>query len=265
MMKFNKQKKLFHSKGVDFTYTLVPWDSRYFNNKTFEIEDLDIRNGTTMSEDVLRWQHRVRIKKGDLLVLKVQPELMKYRLNIQQMGFIFVEESVELFISLHEWKPVSLLSNSYLFTLRNATKRDVPRLQHMAEFAFSMDRFHLDTKLTKEQANIRYREWVKNSFNSREQILMFEDQRKALLGFFIFKAETNDICNLRLACIDNSNQNKGFGLMMYNQTFMYIKQHGYSHMKTQISLNNISVLNLYCFLAHPVFSRPTYVFHKHVI
>lgn len=250
-------KKWSHPRG-QIRYGYVPWDSEIFGFAFYQLYFPKIIQGLSESlHDLLPFL--VEESKGKCLVFAKVPSHDTYLIQkLTTQGFYPVEIMVEPFRELRSFKASSRFER---LQLRPALVGDRPRLLEIARSAFSMDRYHLDPNLPKDRASYRYEYWLDNGIKSGDPVFVYEDTvKRKSFGFCYLKEVTPGVVDLSLAAVDPGVQKAGFGVMMYSECLNECQKRGYKQVVTRISLNNISVLNIFAHLGF-LFRNPTFTLH----
>lgn len=259
---FDTKTRTFRIDSSTLKYAIIPWDSDSLNNTTVEIEDFSVKPPTTFKEILIRFQHALLLKKGDLMFSKIPlKDYSKIQL-LDQAGFYYIEQVITLVIDLSTWNPNEFLfPGGETYRLIPAGLSDKMTIRKIAGSTFIADRFHLDPNIAKAKADNRFEMWIENSFRSLDTIFKFVDKKNTIIGFFIVN-EHPEYAEFRLAGLDPQYVSRGLGKLLYHHMYRLLKEKKYTSIKSVISLNNIRVLNVYMYLGHAKFINPLIVLHK---
>lgn len=242
-------------------YSIIPWDSTYLRNTTAEIKEFSFATKQEAQHLLSELLKKLSFTKGDLLFFKTSPLQVASLQTLTSLGFYVVEEAVEITFDLSGWDPSAFPQYTPReYRLIPASPRYLPAIKKIAAKAFIADRYHLDTNIPSRGANRRYVGWVETSMKGPDEVFAFIDAKDAVVGFFIIAKHEGDT-NLRLAAIDPALVGIGLGKLLYFTMFTKLKKRGYKTIKTQISLSNTPVLNVYTYLVHPKITRLDIVLH----
>lgn len=256
---FSKKTKYFKKRQNLIKFSFIPWDSTCLNNTTLQIEGLSFTKGIDYKAYFESFYKSLRLKKGDLIFAKVQIKETNLIRLYNDLGFYFVEESIISEINLRNIK-FRKYKKVNGFLLHKVTDKNIDFAVTIAGKAFYLDRYHIDKNLDPKRASYRYECWVRNSFNNNEDIFLFKNYKETL-GFFILKKEKESVVNLRLIALDPAFKGKGYGKLMYVKMLEHIINNNFKKVISQISLNNISVLNIYTSF-NAKFYDPLIILHK---
>ncbi len=256
-MKFELVPEQYLQDDFEVLYAKVPWDSEYLHNSTYEIFDIKSR-GNGFKESFRLFENYINYKKGDLLFAKLPVLRNDLIQSYAELGFYFVEQSVEPILELCKWFPPQINTNRIVLT--KASKNDIPEIKAVAEETFTADRYHLDVNIPSMLASYRYGKWVENSFEQGETILVCRSLEQ-ILGFFIIKTEGKK-AQIRLNGIKLKEKGKGLGKLTYIKVLSALKKLGFEQVSSRVSFNNLPVVNIYSSLGFK-FYNTLVVMHKY--
>lgn len=259
---FDLKKEKYRNSNIQIEYSIIPWDSKYLKNTTIQIYEIKLINTPISLNDFELFYSSLRLKRNDLIFSKVDSSNNELIRMFNSLGFYFVEISLSSIINLHKFSNDPIIHNLLKdYVCLVARKKDKRFLFDVAKNSFKKDRFHLDINIDNTRAGKRYVNWVNNSFKNNENIYIFKDKKKKRLGFFIIKYINDNMADLRLIALDNKYKGKGLGKLMYLKMLQFLKSQGIMKVVSQISLNNITVINIYAQL-NSKFMKPLVVLHK---
>jgi ribosomal protein S18 acetylase RimI-like enzyme len=246
-----------HSKGK-IRYGYVPWDSEIFGFAFYQLDIAANFKGLLKSlHDLLVFLADGR-KEKCLIFTKLPLQKIHLIQKLTAEGFYPVETVV---VPYRELKTFRSNRRFKSLRLRSVTVDDIPNLLNIARSAFLFDRYHLDHHLSNDRASYRYEYWLDNGIKAGDPVFVYEDTKDGrLLGFCHLKEVEQGIIDLSLAAIDPELKKSGLGFMMYSECLLECQHMGYTRIGTRISLNNVSVLNIYAQLGF-LFRQPSVVLH----
>lgn len=259
---FETKTRIFRLGTSTIKYAIIPWDCDSLNNTTVEIENFSAKTPAKLKEILIRFQHALHLKKGDLMFSKISPQNYSKIQLLDQIGFYCIEQTITLDIDLSGWNPDGFVfPREGAYKLLPAGLSDKKPIQKIAGSTFVADRFHMDPNIAKARANRRFEMWIENSFKSLDTVYKFVSSKNSIIGFFIVN-EHPEYAEFRLAGLDPKYVGRGLGKMLYHNMYRLLKKKGYASIKSVISLNNTQVLNVYMYLGHAKFINPLIVLHK---
>lgn len=122
------------------------------------------------------------------------------------VGFQYITTNVVLRRpELNEAPPVS----KDLFSVERLKKSDIPAVVRLGRECFTLDRFHLDKRLSKEQANGIYERWTENDCKGRAERVWVARKNGTPIGFIALRRRAID-----LLAVDRQFANQGVGTAM---------------------------------------------------
>jgi len=126
----------------------------------------------------------------------------------------------------------------------------------IAKETFSADRFHMDPGCEKSIADARMGLWIElDLFKENKNYCTYFKTNKGLIGFMICSQEGFILNGLSKNFIG-----KGYGQALYIQSILDAINEGFEEVSSNISVNNLPVLNLYSKLGFS-FTSPKYTLH----
>jgi GNAT superfamily N-acetyltransferase len=123
--------------------------------------------------------------------------------------------------------------------------------------AFAHGRFHRDLNLTKEAADLRYDNWLRQSLEAQQVYGLYWE--KELAGFISSSDNT-----LTLHAVGEKYRGKGLSKYWWSAVCSELLATGSDEVKSSISASNIPVLNLYTSLGFS-FRKPVDIYHRLVL
>lgn len=256
---------------VDYIYlNPLSYETRNLGLPSFELNTTFLENPDekTLASDIDQakqdFQHffiQVRIPnpKQNLKTVKI----------IERSGFYFVEANLE--------PQTNLKRNSVFKDFLNNKDKFIPKkykleelnvsyldkndpqkidfIKEMAETSFSDDRFHVDFNCPEDIANKRFAYWIDDLYSDLNTLFLHLNYLNNPIAFFCHKQQ-----NLILAGFAQKYVNSGLGSFFWLSVLEQLFINGIYQAKTLISVNNISVLNLYSRIGFS-FKNPSVTFH----
>ena len=103
-MKFGFLPEQYRQGDFEVIYAKIPWDSEYMHNSTYEI--FQIKGCRNYYQKGFRlFEEFIKFKKGDLLYAKLPVLRNDLIQSYTEIGFYFVEQSIEPLLDLGRWEP----------------------------------------------------------------------------------------------------------------------------------------------------------------
>ena len=234
----------------------VHWDTSAFGFNVAQINLIEIFGHT---KEIIGWQHFqdwLDSNSIHLVSCRLPHNHLKESLFLESQEFRFIE--MVLHPHVNNLQQLSIPNDGLIIVPANET--DIPNLVFIAEHAFNYERYHVDPRLEKKPADLRYGKWVENSFHHATQRLFKILNDKHLLGFFIVEYDEKKSIYWHLTAISPQWQGMGYGLRVWRAMLKHHQKEGYDSITTTISARNSAVLNLYAKLNFR-FLPPDMTFH----
>ncbi len=175
---------------------------------------------------------------------------------LEKTGFRFVEMVYQPQLDLG---PQAQISDGSL-AVAPACEADMGEVAAIAESAFKNERFHMDPRLDSSLGDLRYRNWVLDSFDhSRQRLTLLRDGHR-LVAFFVWELLPDGTCYWHLNAVAPAAQGQGFGARAWTTMLHRARADGAKRVRTCIVARNHRVLNLYARLGFR-FPPPEMTFH----
>lgn len=232
------------------------WDAISLKKKTYEII---IENSDTIdniNEALLNIE-------AEYEVVKVPSGLPAIDIELQKMGFVFIEEQITVEHDLHEVKRPSVLQRMYdsmEYSLMSDEEFKI-LIDEVKGGLFSTDRISIDPNFGIEYSINRYVNWINQLHNSNANIYALK-YKNDLEGFVIIKNSIKeDEYDSVLGGAFKKYRNSGLGLVQKEQDI--VKSLGGKKLYTSVSSNNVSQLKALIVNGYiPI--KITKVFVKHI-
>ena len=225
-------------------YAHVPWDSQIFGFPFYEL-DCEGVPPEELGEQLGDWLKSLNKDNKFLVYTKIPPGSINLARVLTRHGFYFVELVFNIYLPLSRFKQV-FPGQVEKFSIRKATEAELQKITDIASRAFCADRYHMDPNVSSDKAGERYAGWVRHGFDVGDSLQVVEDVRTGdLMGFFLFREIERNNVDLSLSAVDLPCQGTGVGAIMYQAVLSECKERGYDTATTDISSNNLAVVNLF--------------------
>jgi RimJ/RimL family protein N-acetyltransferase len=242
--------------GLLLEAALVPWDTGVFDYPVAQIERIQVLDPDRSRLDYAAFESWRDANLCGLVSCRLRHDRLQESMLLEEKGFRFIE--TVLHPRLERLDRLDIPDQG--LTIARAEQDDIPALRRIAESAFEDDRFHVDPRLDRRCADLRYGRWVASTpGHPRQQLLKITDD-DALIALFIIEAMEDGGVYWHLTTISPAFQNRGYGRRTWLAMLRHHAENGHSAVSTTISARNIAVLNLYSGLSFR-FSPPEMTFH----
>lgn len=231
---------------------LLPWDEAVFG---FRVAALQIGDATPAGAvdhwAIDRWAEANRV---ELIAAECPAGDAEKRLALERHRFALVDvvvTAVHPRLGRVEIAPPKREP-------RLATRDDLPRLEEIAAGAFRYGRYHADPFFPRALADARYRQWVRNAFESGDPLLVSETAAGDR-GFFHVVVRGTDL-DLRLTAVDPSKDDPWAGTDLLHAALRFGQSLGARRAVARLSSANTAVMNLYAATGFR-FDAPSAVYH----
>jgi hypothetical protein len=212
----------------------TPWDTVAFGIPTWEL--------TKYSENALQQAAQI----AGHYTLRVDPLADKQLLH--EYGFYYCDTLIEPHCNATRLRavehPKATISKDV----------DVEQALAICHGAFGHGRFHRDFNVSKEVADLRYDNWLKQLRNAQQVYgLYWEDE---LAGFIGHSGN-----NLVLHALAEKYRGKGWSKYWWSAVCGELLASGHHEVKSSVSAANLAVLNLYTSLGFS-FKNPQDIYHR---
>jgi len=238
----------------------LPWDEAIFG---FPVADLRLESGP--QED----SPSVVLRKAlDAFCDRTRAELVSAhaggadtatQMILTAAGFFPVELS--LVARIQPLKPQA--HPKHRFSMRPAEPEDHEVILRIAESGFKFGRYHGDPCFPRNLANRRYRQWLRNALDARndnDHILVLGPSN-AVSGF-MHVVVCKGLADLRLGAVDPDNEIGFAGYALYAEALQAVYSMGARGAVAKIAAANTGVMNVCASLGFR-FSSPETVMHWH--
>jgi ribosomal protein S18 acetylase RimI-like enzyme len=231
------------------SYALVPWDSDLFGLAIYELrcQGAPVDVGRVLP----KWRAEVieRAVGPSFAFSRVQPSDLELIEVLSRSGFYAAETTLNISLPLKRFR--SLLADATgRARLRAAEPADLATVRALAEETFTADRFHLDPHLPSAQADRRYGQWVERGYEAGDPLFVYESvpadgAEPEIMGFYLVRGEPGGEVDLSLAGVAGRYRRGGVGALMYEAVLRACIDLGYRVASSNVSTNNLDVVNLF--------------------
>lgn len=233
------------------------WEMRNLGVKTYEIS---LENEKDFKK-LLIFENN---NDYEYLVVKIPAHLMSYFLNIQDLGYKFIEmNTVCHYICSTPYTLTSIQKRLYRnISYKLMDRKDIDYLfDRISEGMFSTDRISLDPFFSKEQSSNRYIGWINDELDCGSNIYnIYYKENK--VGFFGLSKIYKNECFAFLGGIYPEYQLLGIGTIMNYLEIDEAKAQGATRLKTSFSSNNRGAYAVHLSMNY-VLEDNCYIFIKH--
>lgn len=247
----------------------IPWEARNLGMPAYQLEG-DIENYKLVKSILEKKQ--AQLKENFFVQLKVDADKINEALLAQDAGFKLIEMSISPYInlnlvgsevlsddikSIYSIQPEKIQAiENYSTSVKHLDSTIKNQITEISKETFTTDRFHMDPACKKSVADKRIGLWVEfDIFNDSKNYCTYLETSKGLIGFIIWNKH-----GFILGGLSKNFIGKGFGRTLYIQAIRDVMKEGFEEISTNISINNIPVLNLYSKLDFS-FRDPKYILH----
>ncbi len=212
----------------------IPWDTATFGIDCFEILE--------PTEEILKEAERT----PGHYTIKIDP--LSSKSLLQKYGFYYTDTLVEPRCSsnkivIHDHSDVSV-----------DEQVDIQLLLPMCNESFVHGRFHRDSNISHDLADLRYRGWLEQLGDKGCVLgLIYNGQ---IAGFI-----AHDEGNLLLHAVDKKFRGLGLSKYLWSAACHRLIDNGITEIRSSISAGNLAALNLYASLGFR-FNKATDVYHR---
>lgn len=151
--------------------------------------------------------------------------------------------------------------------LRYAKPEDKALMLRYAKGAFATQRFHADSKFSKEKADDLYEKWVSTAFDDPNQKIAVMDVEGVPAAFMIYFHQTkagsegHKYAMWKFTVIDPSLRGRGVGQRFFDGLKAHHKAEGMDFIESGVSLRNMASMNLHNKLQFKIIASLV-TFHK---
>ena len=247
----------------------VPWETRNLGMPAYQLK------GTAknyMAIELILQKKQMQSKENFFVQLKLDAEKIDEVKFAQEAGFRLAEMSICPYLDLNKVRsnilsdgmssvyslktPGNTIIDSHYGPVQYLDSVITEEIIDIAKETFTTDRFHMDPSCKNAIADQRSGLWVElDLLKENKNYCTYIKTTKSLIGFMIWNQE-----GFILGGLSKNYTGKGFGKTLYIQSILDVINEGFDEVSTNISVNNIPVLNLYSKLDF-LFREPKYILH----
>lgn len=233
----------------------VPWDAAVFGFPVAQIHTLDLIDPVGAAAEYDAFQRWLDAERVHVVSCRLPHDRLRESMFLESHGFRFVE--MVLHPKMDNIQALDLPEDNLL--VASASKADLPELEQIAERAFSHERYHVDPRLDRKLADLRYGRWVRNSLDHPTQKLLKIADTGRPLAFFLVESRDGS-AYWHLTAVAPEWQGRGYGLRVWQTMLRHHQAEACQQITSTISARNVAVLNLYAKLNFR-FAPPEMTFH----
>ena len=230
------------------------WEKRNLGIETVEIECEEPDTLQQLKEGLAQL-------KTQYAVVKIPVERSDLSEYVQQMGYVYVEDLMEMIHDLHEANRSKLHQRLYdATTYRRMNEQDIKQLDdEIAGGMFDSDRISKDAQFGAEQSAKRYRNWVADLLDkgALPYVILYKEEPA---GFIILQTKDDKNYDSVLGGGYAKFRNSGLGIIQKEQEI--VKKLGGRKVTTHVSTNNPSQVKALCMNGY-LPGKIRHVFVKH--
>ncbi len=216
------------------------WEKRNLgvDSKEFVLEDSDTVESLSAIKDSM--------KSVGYMVVKVPVARLDIYEELSRLGFVYVESSVHFQVKLHEAQLTPLQERlNAAVSYEEMDSSDLEQLyKELDNGLFDTDRIVLDPYFSKEQAAIRYRNWINDELSKGTKVYKIVYKKEAI-GFFTFKKTAPGVFYPFLAGLYKNHTAGGLGFSIIRKPIEEAIKRGGSAISTYVSSNNLPVVRVH--------------------
>jgi len=241
-MRFEVKLEKFPPPDGELAFNRIPWDSDLFGFSFYELK-ISGMSAKALARHLPAWQSEIALRETkSLAVASLAPADIERARILTANSFYPVETLLEINLPLARFRPVIKERFEHL-RMFPAVEGDLPALAEIAKSSFKADRFHLDTDIPDEKADLRYANWIKNGFQDGDPIFVLKDERlQRVAGFVLAREIKPAVYDMSLAAMDTNYHNTGARLVLYQAMLVASRERGCKLAVAWISINNLNSL-----------------------
>lgn len=237
-------------------WTEASWDSTVFGFPVLQINQMRIC-GPLANKDFCSFETaRDRIEAG-LVSCRLPHQCLSESFLLEERGFRFIEMVFQPELDDLQTKNYSQVEN---IQISFADHKTLDTVIEIAGKAFRNERFYIDPRLNSILSDLRYCNWVRDSFNHPTQQIYVFNNGDRIVAFFIIEILEDGTCYWHLTAVDPNLQSQGFGRSVWLAMLNFLRARGVNKVRTCIAARNHRILNLYASLGFR-YPPPLMTFH----
>jgi RimJ/RimL family protein N-acetyltransferase len=250
-------------------FHFLEWDTNIFGRKMafiqyFIIKETNFEKERELARALLRKFHQwANFNKIQVVITKLDTQYFSPVFVLQENDYILYE-TVTLQSLDKSDIPDNILNT---INFRYAQPSDKEQLKLIArKNTFNKSHFYLDTNFSIEKIDLMYEKWIENALESKQKIVIIEDNDN-IAGVFIYEiVDHTAIMNRKFgvwksAFVDSTYRNKGIGLKLFKATLQSCINDGVDTIDSSLVEKNIVSQNFHSKLGFRLVNT-LYTLHK---
>lgn len=245
-----------------------PWEAQILKRNVFALSFYKKNNFEPCFKPLDTYQKILKLIEKELEEYK--PYILMTRistLDINEKKSLEINhfKLIECYIELEHY-----LNKIYPSTGKNIIrpfrKEEISKLQEIAYSSFQFSRFHMDSDISKADANLTRSEWIKNACLGRAEFVLVSEINSQPTGFIIClkkKSSKEPIGQLDLIAVDNKYRKLKIGYDLTIEFLKCCKEKKFNLVRVGTQAHNVPSLRLYEKTGFLIY-KSSYSYHKHV-
>jgi len=224
----------------------------------WEIRNIGLKTLEIIFEDGSEMLPIQQMDSYQYIVSKVQSKEIKTIHLLEKNGFEFIESQliISKFIKGIKFDPFLARIASGYKIIEVETLDQLNIILHNINIGlFDTDRIYLDPILGKEKSINRYKNWVTDIYNNKNNHKIFiisKIKNDIDVGFISFKKKDKENCEIPLVGIFEEYKKMKIGFLTVYFPLLYALNNEFKFCHTAISLNNLNAVNLYSIFGYQI-------------
>lgn len=235
----------------------APWDTAAFGCPVGQIDHISVHNLLEAHEhfDIFRkWIDSNKIK---LISCRLSSEQLIESMLLEDNEFKFIETVLHpVHSKLHVFK--DFIDPELIISVPEES--DIPSLQHIAEVAFTNERYYVDPRVSNILSGKRFGRWVINAYSHPRQKLLKVTHQNEIIAFFVVEYLDGNNVYWHLTAVNPLCHGSGYGRRSWMAMLALHSREDMQKVSTTIAARNVPILNLYSSLNFR-FAPPEMTFH----
>lgn len=220
--------------GKNIQFQHLDWDSSYFDAKT---EKITITSPLTETEKMLFFDN---ISQNDFIVIynRENNSIINNFLGEKTSAFLTdlnIQFKKNIFNRSKNLEDFIEISNYFQFN---------KQITEIVENSFIFSRFYNDPHINNKKADLLYKHWVNNSFNSESKYFITYYDKGNLVGFLLFSI-SNKVLTVELICTDMTARFNGIGTKLLCALDNFAIDNQINEIRVGTQINNINAVKFY--------------------
>ncbi len=240
--------------------SLLPWDCEIFG---FPIADYTLGDVRAIWQSHEAWQRAfddwMFRNQVELVACSICSDDVRACQLLPELGFRYVDYTFTITQPhLQDFK-----NPPFRHAVRLAQPEDQAEVERIAEHAFRFGRYHIDPRFPKQDADRRYRIWLRNAYATLgpKSVMIVLGEVGHLKGFCHVNLEGN-VAHITMIAIDLALQHGTAGMELCVGVVEELQKRGIRKMRGKISASNLGILNIAAYFGFR-FSQPMAAYHWH--